>query len=212
MKRVYFVRHGETENNVLNIHQGSEPSLTERGREQAKFVAERLARISFDALISSDYVRACETARMISEKTGKPVVQSELFRERKNPSEINGKPHTDPEAVRIRDELIGHQNDPDWRYSDEENFFDTRRRALSAIVYLENLSEENLVVITHGTFLIMLIGCMMDAGLSTDSYRALRFFLFPHNTGITVCEKGNPKAARPDKWQLITWNDHAHLG
>ncbi len=49
------------------------PPLSERGRHQAMRVAERLARESIDAVISSPLKRALETARIHAERTGAEV-------------------------------------------------------------------------------------------------------------------------------------------
>lgn len=46
--KIYFIRHGETVWNTLRIFQGSSNSpLTEKGREQAKKLGERLKNTEF---------------------------------------------------------------------------------------------------------------------------------------------------------------------
>jgi len=51
----YFVRHGESEGNAARIFTGQTDSpLTARGRQQAATVAEELANVKFDRIISSD--------------------------------------------------------------------------------------------------------------------------------------------------------------
>ena len=66
--RFVLVRHGETDYNREGRWQGSEsdPPLTARGRRQAQGVAEELAGAEFDALYTSDLVRAVETARVLA--------------------------------------------------------------------------------------------------------------------------------------------------
>jgi broad specificity phosphatase PhoE len=64
--KLYFVRHGQTEENVANIIQGHQPGrLTPLGHEQARRVAERLREIEFDAIYASDLGRVVETAHHI---------------------------------------------------------------------------------------------------------------------------------------------------
>ena len=74
----YLVRHGEAENNVRHILNSApvkhEYSLTEKGRKQVKKTAEYLATVGADALYSSPILRAKETAGIIAEATGLPIV------------------------------------------------------------------------------------------------------------------------------------------
>ena len=70
----YFVRHGESEGNAARIFTGQTDSpLTERGREQAATVAEELAKVKFDRIVSSDLARARDTAEVIAKPRGIPV-------------------------------------------------------------------------------------------------------------------------------------------
>ena len=57
--KIYLVRHGETEWNVLRRVQGSmDAPLTENGIQQAKNVAKRLAKVDFAAAFASPQMRA----------------------------------------------------------------------------------------------------------------------------------------------------------
>lgn len=80
---LFLVRHGETVDNARQIMQGqTQGCLNEKGREQARVVAERLAAESIDAIVASDLRRAIQTAEMIAEPHGLPVVTTPLLRER----------------------------------------------------------------------------------------------------------------------------------
>lgn len=163
-------------------------------------------RISFDIIISSDFVRATETATIIAEKTGHRVEFEPLFRELTRPSVIRGKYHTDPEAAKIIAFIADNFSDG-TKHSDEENFFDLKARAQKALSYLEERKENNLLVVTHGTFSHMLIGAMaFGKTLTPEEFLALDYFLHSTNTGITTC------VFKEGKWRLYTWNDCAHLG
>jgi|GEM_PF-383783 len=74
----YLVRHGESENNVLNI-MNSLPEekkyhLTERGRAQVEKTAALLVPKHIDVIIASPLLRTRETAEIISEKAGIPII------------------------------------------------------------------------------------------------------------------------------------------
>ena len=80
---LFLVRHGETVDNARQIMQGqTQGCLNEKGREQARVVAERLATEPVDAIVASDLRRAIQTAEIIAEPHGLPVVTTPLLRER----------------------------------------------------------------------------------------------------------------------------------
>lgn len=80
---IYLVRHGETVDNARQIMQGqTQGELNERGREQARLVAERLSAEPIDAVVSSDLHRAVQTAEIIAAPHGLSVLTSPLLRER----------------------------------------------------------------------------------------------------------------------------------
>src|SRR3989442_14980936 len=67
----YLVRHGESEANAARRFAGqSDSPLTDRGRQQAEAVAEELARVKFDRIVSSDLTRTRETAEVIATRHG----------------------------------------------------------------------------------------------------------------------------------------------
>ena len=65
MMQVYFVRHGQSLANALGQHAGwAQVPLTEQGRQDAKKAGDVLAGLQFDAVYSSDLLRALETAEI----------------------------------------------------------------------------------------------------------------------------------------------------
>jgi len=83
--RILLLRHGQSEANKNDIIQGHmESSLSELGREQAKDVGENLLenKIAFDAVYSSDLIRAAETAKIVTGILGiKDIVLDKRLRE-----------------------------------------------------------------------------------------------------------------------------------
>lgn len=66
----YVVRHGETEWNVARKIQGHlDSSLTENGLSQAKELGKQLQTTHFDAVFSSDLLRANSRNYYFREKT-----------------------------------------------------------------------------------------------------------------------------------------------
>ena len=70
----YFVRHGESEGNAARVFTGQTDSpLTDRGRQQAEAVADELANVKFDRIVSSDLSRTRDTADVIAKRHGMRV-------------------------------------------------------------------------------------------------------------------------------------------
>jgi glucosyl-3-phosphoglycerate phosphatase len=81
--RVFLVRHGRTSWNAERRFQGqADPPLDDVGRAQAYEVAALVAALAPDVLVSSDAMRAVQTAEPIAEFTGLDVVVDARLRER----------------------------------------------------------------------------------------------------------------------------------
>ena len=72
--RIVAIRHGETEWNAQMRMQGQlDTALSERGRWQARRVAEALAGEGIEAIFASDLVRAFDTAKPIAAVVDLPI-------------------------------------------------------------------------------------------------------------------------------------------
>ena len=82
MTTLLLARHGETDWNRDGRWQGwADPPLNERGRAQARVLAEQLRVLPFDAAYSSDLRRALETAEIVAASHGVSVVADAGLRE-----------------------------------------------------------------------------------------------------------------------------------
>ena len=83
MTTLLLVRHGETDWNADGRLQGqTDRPLSEFGRGQARQLAEELADEELEAIYASDLARACETAAIVGERLGLPVVLDPDLREK----------------------------------------------------------------------------------------------------------------------------------
>lgn len=210
MKTVYLVRHGESEGNVDPIFQGADSPLTEVGKRQAEYVAERCKALPVEAFVASSMVRAQETARIIEEKVGKSSEVSDLFVERRRPSSIIGKSRHDEEAIALEDlwwkSLAGEAP----RVSDGEDFDELKARAKKALAFLESRPEKNILVVTHGFFLRALVAyTLFGDALTAQEFKPFMDSMYTANTGISVLRHNAKKTTQP--WHVWIWNDHSHL-
>ena len=79
---IYFVRHGETDYNVLGISQGQlDIPLNEKGIKQAEELSENLKNYHFDIIYSSPLIRAKKTAEIINMHHGVKIVYDDRLKE-----------------------------------------------------------------------------------------------------------------------------------
>ena len=83
MTTLLLVRHGETDWNADGRLQGhTDRPLSEYGRRQARELAGELEGEELEAIYSSDLARARETAEIVGERLGLPVVLDPDLREK----------------------------------------------------------------------------------------------------------------------------------
>lgn len=205
---VYFIRHGEGHHNANNLYSLPDFELTDKGKEQAKAAAGRVKSLPIDLIIASPYKRTIQTMEIINETLKKEVVLSDLAVEVKRPVEIAGKRIDAPENLEIRKILDDNFHNPDFHYSDEENFFDLKTRAQKFIKYLETFEgkHNNLLVVSHAVFIKMtVLSLVLEDTLTPTAFLTAYNTMALATSGLTVCEKSNKG------WKLITWNDQSHL-
>ncbi|MDP2665229.1 MAG: histidine phosphatase family protein [bacterium] len=210
-RRFYIVRHGETLMNAQHIKQGADGALSERGRRQAEKVGVYLKRFPIQRILSSPYPRAQETAGIINAHLKMPIMYSPLLVERRNPSEIIGKDRDDPEVKKIVDQMdLAYHND-NYRFSDEENFMDLKKRARKCINLLARQGARDMCVVTHHVFLKMFIANLLYRNrLHAADFAKLSFFNISDNAGITICEFHPWKFWNATRgWEVISYNEQA---
>ncbi len=209
MKRIYFVRHGESEGNVNGHFQGAESPLTPRGVMQAKIVAERCKHLPLQVLVASTMVRAQETGDIIVRTTGLPKESSQLFTERIRPTGLVGKRHDDPEVQGRDAAWLRSLTESGRQVEDGENFEMIKERAGEALAYLAARPEEHIGVITHGFFMRMLLAYVtFGPALSGNEFKQFSRTYHMENTGLSVFVYDEKQGT----WWVWVWNDHAHLG
>ncbi len=97
---IYFVRHGQTINNVNKVFydESAGPGLTEKGVAQAESTAEQLKDVKFDICYCSPKKRAVETMKIVTQShPDLKVVYDERLSERSY-GELMGQPQSVCEA------------------------------------------------------------------------------------------------------------------
>jgi probable phosphoglycerate mutase len=206
MKRVYFVRHGQTNANVNAVWQDHSEKLSVAGELQAIKLAERVQNIDFDEMFISDYVRTQQTAKPILELKPVPFTLSPLLREEKIPTSWVGKDELDERGTEFAENMIEYANNIDWRIEDAENTDDIYNRIEGTLKMLENSTSQNILVVSHGNFLKQLVGYVLLGGQgSKKEVASFKRTFKSTNTGISIL------VLQDNRWRVLSWNDHAHF-
>lgn len=159
---VYFVRHGETEKNRARIHQSPNTPIGAKGKDQILTTSEALRSVNATLLLSSEYTRALESARIIGMATGLMPVTNGLFYEIVRPSKFFERSILSLETMWYVCMTLLHRKDPRWHYYDAENMYDVSVRANRALAYLESLhgAHQSVIVVSHTVFINCLVSLM----------------------------------------------------
>lgn len=216
MKRIYLVRHGESQANLERRHGTAETPLTELGHQQASFIAERVSKLPVQKIISSTMIRARQTAEIISEKIKQPIVRSDLFVETRGPTGCEGTLYDDPKTLEAFRTLGLNYGQPSFELDGAEVFQDHTKRAQDALSFLAQQEEDHIVVVTHSLFLrVMVAHVLLGPTPTPREVQRIMGGLKTRNTGLTVFDYGNSDFVDiPSEypWKMFVWNDHAHLG
>lgn len=155
MKQIYFIRHGETLKNRGRVHQGPEEPLTELGYQQVREVIALLQEKNIDTLISSNYLRARETADVIGKELELPYSIEPSVREFGRPLTLYGKHHFSFSSLKYIFDLYRNRMNLLWDTEGAENLSHVRERIRDARYMLESQKGTRIAVISHRIFMSM---------------------------------------------------------
>lgn len=205
-KKVYFVRHGETDANLKRYLGGRDEELNETGEYQATIVADRLKSINPNVVLESDWKRARQTAKIINDRLNIAIRTVPELGEFNFPKNFTNMSYQDEEIVNYSKTWQENLHDPEHKFDGSESFNDLLQRASQLKELLEATEESVIVAVTHSRFLRFFTSFILVGELFTPEidYQMNRIFK-PTNTGITLFELTD------QSWQLKTFNDIAHF-
>jgi alpha-ribazole phosphatase len=149
VSRLILVRHTEPQEDARGRCYGSlDIGLSAAGREHARELSARLARLDYDAVYTSPRLRARETAEPVAAARGLELASDDRLRELEF-GELEGRTYdeiaeSEPELYRAWMEtptLV--------RFPGGESFTDLKARALVALDHIRH-AHDAAVVVTHG--------------------------------------------------------------
>jgi broad specificity phosphatase PhoE len=186
--KLYFVRHGESQANLLHefSNRGLRHGLTDRGRQQATALAEKLEGLSITRLYSSPLLRAIETAEILACRLDIQYATTDALREY-DCGILEGKSDAASWALyqAVFDDWIRHGS---WQQRIEggESFLSIKERF---VPFVQHLIAENehpqacIVLVGHGgIYRCMLPLVLVKIGFGYAIERPI------HNTGYVLAE------------------------
>ncbi|EAP96971.1 conserved protein, phosphoglycerate mutase family protein [Janibacter sp. HTCC2649] len=168
--QLHLVRHGQSVWNVEGRLQGqiAHPELTDLGRAQAQEAAGLLAdRVNGTvAIVSSDLVRARQTADVIARTLGVEVLNDPDLREQ-SVGQLEGVLTT---ALNATPTAEGDAHVSEVRWGGGESLEDVHRRLAAPIARALAASHDHIVWVTHG-----ITTCVALARLAGRSHREVEW-------------------------------------
>ena len=163
----YLMRHGESEKQKLKVisswPEPSELSLTAKGKKQIKAVCQELAKEKIDVIVSSDILRAKQSAQILGKELGKEVIFDEGLREN-SAGTLNGASmdkvkefyHREGET-RLEHYLRRFEVKP----PKGESWLDAQKRLYEFLRRMEKTYQgKRILLMSHGFPLIALEACL----------------------------------------------------
>ena len=213
-----LIRHGQSEINAQPdlVGQKADSRLTEKGKNQAKLLGERLVKEKIDHVYSSDYLRAADTCRIAlqeAEAGVMPIFVPEV-REYSAGDWTHAKRHevhNIPVILKMAAMTSGFcpPNGESMhmverrasRWLEDKILYNKERIEETAARAAAGMKPQNIFVFSHG----MTIKCLLHYVMGFD--QSFLWKLTLENTSISKLYFNSNK----EGWRLLTINDHAHL-
>lgn len=156
----YYLRHGETDENVRLVLQGHiDTELNDNGRRQAAYAADILKRQPIDRIAASSLKRAVDTANIVNQVLQKPISYHDGLREN-NFGFFEGLNAAQIKQWKIDNNHVDGPIEPETGFAAPpggESFQQMRLRVLTTMAdILDQYPDENILFVSHGRVFGML--------------------------------------------------------
>ncbi len=185
-----MVRHGESEGNRdRRFTITTETPLTDRGRQQARVAARRIAQLFRpETIVSSPFTRARQTSAILAEELRLPIEIVHDLHER-DLGCLKGQSYEALREMVRTDPGYDPTNGWAWKPEGGESYEDVRQRVIVAIEELRNrYAGREIVVVSHGG--VMLSVWAHIAGAWHGAH-------LPPNCGIVLVEHDDQQLYPP---------------
>lgn len=187
-KRIYIVRHGETDCNKQNLIQGRgiDAPLNEQGRRQAQAFYDHYRDIPFDRVYLSSLQRTHQSMQPLI-GSGVPYEKNPGFDEMSF-GDMEGQPMFDEQGRFTLEWLLAkwRSNEGDAKVTNGESPNEVLERLKGALGHvLSHTEEQNVVVCMHGRAIRVLLCYLLGEPISQMEHH------LHHNLGVSLFEYDN---------------------
>lgn len=158
MRKIYLVRHGQTDANVEKKYCGqTDVDLNHKGLQDAASIAKVLKNISLDSIVSSDLKRTLKTAELINEYHQLEIELISDFREinfgkfENLTFEEIGVQYPKEKEKMIKEKI-------DYNFLEGESLKTLYKRVIRAFYQLiEEKENEDILIVSHGGVIRMIL-------------------------------------------------------
>jgi len=223
VRRLVMLRHGQTDYNAASRMQGQlDTELSDLGRDQAVAAAELLAKRQPLAIVSSDLKRALDTAVVLGERSGLPVLVDTRLRET-HLGDWQGMTHLEVDAM-APGARLAWRDDARWAPHGGESRVDVAARSIPLVAELVaeqtewglewglDEPERPVILVAHGGLIAALTAALL--GLPVDNWPVLGGM---GNASWVQLSGHGRLAGVPDtaldgiRWRLDVWNASAQV-
>ena len=171
MKKIYLIRHAESEANAAvdldNPTYYYDARITKRGESQALKAKNVLENIHFDTYICSPLTRTLQTFSIIfpdNKPIIEPLIREHLFHSCdvvRQPSSLK-KDFTSFDFSNLNDFWWNNNKPINEKKIVKENFNDIKNRLDKFKLWLNKSNSNTIALVSHGTFLSQITGYMLE--------------------------------------------------
>lgn len=143
--KIYILRHGESEYNVkhlINCNPRIKVHLTEKGKKQVGKLAKRLSGMRFDAIYTSPFPRAVETAEILNKTFKVKITKDKRLGEMKIGFEGKDAKYYFDAVKKFGDHL-------DFKAENGESYADVKNRVQKFLEDLKKTKHARVLIVTH---------------------------------------------------------------
>jgi broad specificity phosphatase PhoE len=171
MKKIYVIRHAESEANAAmdldNPTYYYDAKITKRGEDQALKARSILENVHFDTFICSPLTRTLQTFSIIfpdNKPIIEPLIREHLFHScdvGRQPSSLK-KDFTSFDFSNLNDFWWNNNKPINEKKIVKENFNDIKNRLDKFKLWLNKSNSNTIALVSHGTFLSQITGYMLE--------------------------------------------------
>ena len=149
--KIYLIRHGESTGDIEDRFGGDyDDHLTEKGKQQAQELANKLKDRGIEIIYTSPKFRARETAEEVAKQLNVPIEEVENLRERNNYGILSGMTKNEAKEKHPIDFEKISKDKTYHDVTDSESYDQIKERVLKVFKNILQSDHNTIAIISHG--------------------------------------------------------------